>query len=212
MRVSILFTVLVIVTTFQTSYADHEHHYVSDGKSGKGSKNSKYKLFKNDKAGKVTHDATSSSASMSMSMSMSMNSESHEHGKTGKEAKYVIQTSYADHEHHYVSDGKSGKGSKNSKYKLFKNDKAGKVTHDATSSSASMSMSMSMSMNSESHEHGKTGKEAKYVKGHDYDTKAAKGYHHYYGKTSKEAKHAKGSYINYKVHDEDTAEWSYDSH
>jgi len=131
------------------------------------------------------------------------------------------------------------------------------------------------SLNSESHEHGKTGQEAKYVKGHDYDTKAAKGYHvhheyyynydskatkgssgyyhehasghdddddehdegvspsaspsissapslsmrpshnsyyHYYSKTSKEAKHAKGSYINYKVHDEVTGEWSYDSH
>lgn len=199
MRVSILFTVLVIVTTFQTSYADHEHHYVSDGKSGKGGKNSKYKLFKNDKAGKVTHDATSSSASMSMSMSMSMNSESHEHGKTGKEAKYVKGHDYdtkaakghhIHHEYYYDYDSKAAKGSSGYYHEHasgHNDDEHDEGVSPGASPSISSTPSLSMRPSHNSH-------------------------YHYYGKTSKEAKHAKGSYINYKVHDEVTGEWSYDSH
>ena len=67
------------------------------------------------------------------------------------------------------------------------------------------------SLNSESHEHGKTGQEAKYVKGHDYDTKAAKGYHvhheYYYNYDSKATKGSSGYYHEHASgHDDDDDE------
>jgi hypothetical protein len=210
----ILYTVLVIVTTLKTSYAstnttDHEHHYVvaSDGKSSKVNKSGKkYKLFQG-KTGKVTH-ATATSMSMSMSTSMSMNDESHKHSKTGKEAKYdkgsyhyeydsksAKKGDHANYEYYDDYDSKSAKGSAGYYHEhATGHDDDDDDEHDegvSPSASPSVSSAPSLSMR---------------------PSHTTSHYHYYDGKASKEAKHTKGSYVNYKGHDEETGEGSYDSH